>query len=80
MADIATIIQEAMLVLTAAEKIVQIGGDVAPRIEDAIAILSGQKTLSADERAALIAEQQGYESRIDAAVAADAAAAEGTGT
>lgn len=72
--DIVTIINDALLVLNAAEKIARIGMDAAPRIADAIAILSGDKVMSTEERNQLIAQQQDLETRIDKAVEADDAA------
>lgn len=72
--DLATIIADVQIAVSLAKLAVQVGQDAAPYIQNAYAILFQNKMLTADERAAMIAQETKWRSDIDTTIAADDAA------
>lgn len=69
--DPATILADVQLVLTVGTAAVKLGMEAGPYLLTAYQIAFEQKILTADERAALQAQEAQMRSDIDAAIAAD---------
>lgn len=72
--DLAAILEGAQLAIKLANMAMQIGQDAAPHIKTAFGIMFEGKVLTANERAAMLAQETAWREDIDAAIAADDAA------
>lgn len=69
--DLAAIISSAQIVISVAKLAIQVGQDAAPYIERTYQILFENKELTAEERAAMAAQEAQWRAEIDAAIASD---------
>lgn len=69
--DLAAIISSAQIVISVAKLAIQVGQDATPYIERTYQILFENKELTAEERAAMAAQEAQWRAEIDAAIASD---------
>lgn len=69
--DIASILDDVQIAIKLANTAIQIGQDAAPFIKNAYGILFEGKTLTDDERQAMLDQEIAWRSEIDAVIAKD---------